>query len=87
MFDSLKQLGNLRQLQKQAKQIQRQLADEEIEIEENGIRVIVSGDQKIKELSFKGESVESSEVMEVINRALEKTRKLAAEKLMGTMKI
>jgi len=87
MFNSLKQLGDLRQLQKQAKEIQRQLADEEIEAEENGIRVVVSGEQRIKKLLFEKENVSPLDVMKVINQALGKAQKLAAKKLMGKMGI
>jgi len=83
MFNSLKQLGDLRQLQKQAKEIQRQLANEEIEMEKNGVKVVVSGEQRIKSLSFEKENVSPLEVMEVINKALGEAQKLAAKKLMG----
>ena len=82
MFNSLKQLGDLRQLQKQAKEIQRQLANEEIEVEENGVRVVVSGEQRIKKLLFEKENVSPLDIMEVINKALGKAQKLAAKKLM-----
>jgi len=87
MFDSLKQLGDLRQLQKQAKEIQQQLVNEEIEVEENGVRVIVSGEQRIKKLLFEKENVSPLDVMKVINQALEKAQKLAAKKLMGKVGI
>jgi len=87
MFNSLKQLGDLRQLQKQAKEIQRQLANEEIEVEENGVRVIVSGEQRIKKLLFEKENISPLDVMRVINQALGKAQKLAAKKLMGKVGI
>ena len=87
MFNSLKQLGDLRQLQKQAKEVQRQLADEEIEVEENGVRVVVSGEQRIKQLLFEKENVSPLDVMKVINQALGKAQKLAAKKLMGKVGI
>ncbi|PIS15058.1 hypothetical protein COT63_01945 [Candidatus Shapirobacteria bacterium CG09_land_8_20_14_0_10_38_17] len=87
MFNSLKQLGNLRQLQKQAKEIQRQLANEEVEVEENGVRVVVSGEQRIKKLLFEKENISPLVVMEAINRALGKAQQLAAKKLMGKVGI
>jgi len=87
MFNSLKQLGDLRQLQKQAKEIQRQLVNEEIEVEENGIKVVVSGEQRIKKLLFEKEDVSPLDVMRIINQALGKAQKLAAKKLMGKMGI
>ena len=53
MSNPLKALGDLNQLRKQAKQMQQELAAEEIKIERDDIVVIISGDQKIKHFSGK----------------------------------
>lgn len=79
MANPFKALGDLNQLRKQAKQMQDELAAEEIRIEEGDILVVISGDQKIKQLSVQG--ISSPEVIEILNRAIKKSQELAAKKL------
>jgi nucleoid-associated protein EbfC len=74
-----KMLGDLNQLRKQAKQMQQQLAAEQIVIEEGDIRVVITGDQKVVELSVQG--ISSPEVIDILNRAIKKSQELAARKL------
>ncbi|MFC1727516.1 YbaB/EbfC family nucleoid-associated protein [Patescibacteria group bacterium] len=78
-FDKLKQLGDLKKMRDQAVQIQRQLAAEEIVLEEKGVRVVISGDQKIKELEVQG--ISNRVLIETLNKALKKSQKVAAQKL------
>lgn len=82
MFDQFKQLGDLAKMQKQAKDLQKQLAKEELTVEENGVKVTVSGQPRLKLLSFE-EEVSSEQVMKVINKALDEAQRLMAQKLMG----
>lgn len=79
MLDKLKQLGDLKKMRDQAMQIQKQLAAEEIVVEDGGIRVVISGDQKIKEFTVQGHSSEVA--IEVLNRAIRQSQELAAKKL------
>jgi len=79
MANPFKALGDLNQLRKQAKQMQDELASEEIRIEEGDILVVISGDQKIKQLSVQG--ISSPEVIDILNRAVKKSQELAAKKL------
>lgn len=79
MFDKFKQLGELKRLRDQAMALKKALAAEEVVVEEGEIRVVVSGDQKIKELSINGET--SKALIDAINKALKKSQKLAAKKL------
>jgi DNA-binding protein YbaB len=74
-----KALGDLNQLRQQAKKMQQDLAEEEIRIEEGDILVVISGDQKIKQLSVQG--ISSPEVIDILNRAIKKSQELAARKL------
>ena len=76
MFDKLKQL---KQMRDQAMAIQKQLAQEEIVVERGVVRVVISGDQKIKDLTVQG--VNSQEVINAINEAVKKSQELAAKKL------
>ena len=76
MFDKIKQL---KQMRDQAMTIQKQLAAEEIVVERGTVRVVISGDQKIKDLTVQG--VSSQEVVNAINEAVKKSQELAAKKL------
>jgi nucleoid-associated protein EbfC len=79
MANPLKSLGNLNELRKQAKQMQQDLAAEEIRIEEGDIVVLISGDQKIKQFSVQG--ISSQDAVDVLNKAIKKSQELAAKKL------
>lgn len=79
MANPFKALGDLNKLRQQAKKMQDDLAAEEIRIEEGDVVVVISGDQRIKQLSVQG--VTSQEVIDVLNKAIKESQKLAAEKL------
>lgn len=79
MANPFKALGDLNQLRKQAKQMQQDLAAEQIVIEEGDIRVVITGDQRVIELSVQG--ISSPDVIDVLNRAIKKSQELAAKKL------
>jgi nucleoid-associated protein EbfC len=76
MFDKIKQL---KQMRDQAMAVQKQLAAEEIVVERGAVRIVISGDQKIKELTVQG--VSSQEVVNALNEAIKKSQELAAKKL------
>ena len=79
MFDKFKQgAGTIKTLNK-LRQIQNQLSKERVTIEENGVRVTLSGDLKVKELIIDGQ--EQKEASEVLNKAYEKTQKVVAQKM------
>lgn len=79
MFNPLKGLQDLRQMQQQAQKMQQALQQEELVVEKNGIRVVVRGDQIIKEIYIDG--VLENRLAEVVNEAIKKTQELAARKL------
>ena len=70
MANPFKALGDINQLRKQAKQMQEELAAEQIVMEEGDIRVVITGDQRLVELSVQG--ISSPDVIDVINRAIKK---------------
>jgi hypothetical protein len=72
MFDKAKMLA-------QAFKLKKAVEAEIIEVEENGVRVAVSGDQKIKFLSVNG--AENKVLVEVINKAMKKSQETAAKKM------
>lgn len=79
MFNPLKGLNNLRQMQQQAQKMQQALQQEEVVVEKNGVKVVLRGDQIIKEIYIDG--VLENRLVEVINEAIKKTQQLAAKKL------
>ena len=79
MFDKIKQLAQLKKMRDQAIAIQKQLALEEIEINEDNIRIVISGDQKIRLLEIDG--LTNDRVVEMINKAIKKSQEVAARKL------
>lgn len=79
MINPFQQLGDLKKMRDQAMMIQRELQQEEVEVEKNGVRVLITGDQKIKELNINNQSEE--DVKEAINEAIKKSQEVAARKL------
>lgn len=72
MFDKAKMLA-------QAYKLKKAVEAEVVEIEENGIKIKVSGDQKIKDLSING--MENKILVEVINKAMKKSQEMAAKRM------
>lgn len=78
-MNPLQKLGDLNQLRQQAMQMQQQLAAEEIEVVKGDIRVVISGDQKIKVFTVQG--ISSQQAVDALNEAIKKSQELAAKKL------
>ena len=79
MINPFKQIGEIKKMRDQAMQIQRELQNEEVTVDKNGVHIIISGDQKIKELSSNGQS--DSDVKDAVNEAIKKSQEVAAKKL------
>jgi DNA-binding protein YbaB len=60
--------------------IQKELQNEEVIVELNGVRVVMRGDQRIKEVVVDG--VSENRIVDAINDAVKKTQQQAAYKLM-----
>lgn len=78
-FNPLKGLGDINKLRKQAMQMQQELAAEEVVVEEGDVKVVISGDQQIKEFTVQG--ISSDVAISAINKAIKKSQELAAKKL------
>ena len=83
MFDKFKQLGQqasqLKNIRDQAVAMQKQLQAEVIEVEENGIRVVMTGDQKVETVTIDGKYEER--LVTILNQAIKKSQQVAAKKL------
>ncbi len=82
-FDKFKQVGQqasqLKNIRDQAVQMQKQLAAEVIEVEEDGIRVLLKADQKFQTITIDDKYEER--LVKVLNDAVKKSQKIAAKKL------
>ncbi len=63
----------------QAMKIQRELQGEEVEVSKNGVDIVITGDQKIKELNANGKS--DNDIKDAVNEAIKKSQEVAAKKL------
>jgi len=83
MFDKFQQMGQqvgqLKKIRDQAVQMQKQLQAEVIEVEESGIRVVMTGDQKVETVTIDGKYEER--LVKVLNDAIKKSQQVAAKKL------
>jgi nucleoid-associated protein EbfC len=79
MINPFKQLGDVKKMRDQAMQIQKELQSEELDIEKHGVRVVISGDQKIKTLESNEKS--DDDIRDAVNEAVKESQKVAAKKL------
>jgi len=79
--DAFGKLGDLNKLRQQAMQMQKNLAAQQIVVEENGVKVVISGDQRIIQLEISGLS--NDVLNDVLNKAIRKSQELAAKELMN----
>ncbi len=73
------QVSQLKKIRDQAVQMQKQLQAEVIEVEENGIRVVMTGDQKVETVTIDGKYEER--LVKILNDAIKKSQQVAAKKL------
>lgn len=85
MFDNAKQLY---QLQKQARDMQKELKKLEIEAEEDGVLVVVNGAQEIVDVKIPETLMQPGNsdrvgraVKDALDRAIKKAQEVAAEKM------
>lgn len=78
-FNPFGQLGELKKMRDEAMKIQKELQAEELTVEKNGVEIVITGDQKIKELNSNGKS--DKDIKEAVNEAVKKSQEVAAKKL------
>ncbi|HPS40424.1 MAG TPA: YbaB/EbfC family nucleoid-associated protein [Candidatus Woesebacteria bacterium] len=79
MAGFINQIGDLNKLKNQAKQMQKELAAEEIIVERGDIIVKITGGQEIKDISV--QNIHSDELVKALNEAIKKSQEVAAKKL------
>lgn len=63
--------------------LQLKIKNKKIEVVQDGVKVTVSGDGKLKSLSIDGK--DSGDVVKAINEAINKAQAFAAEEMKGAM--
>lgn len=79
MLNPFKQVAELKKMRDQAMEIQRQLQQEEVTVEKNGVKIVITGDQKIKTLETNDRG--DNDIKDAINEAVKKSQEVAARKL------
>lgn len=81
MFNKFKQLSELKKMRDRAMQVKKELAQEKVEMEKGGVKVVVRGDQRIEKIEMNGEI--NQELADILNKALDEAQKKAARKMMA----
>lgn len=79
MFNPFKTIGDLKSMRDQAVKMQQALSQEQVVVEKDGVRVVMSGDQKILEMTIDGQ--EDNRLREAVAEAIKKSQEIAARKL------
>ncbi len=85
------QMGDMYKLQREAKKIKKELAQIHVFSEVHGVKVTVSGEQKVIAVEFVDHTVLQDAkkcekaIVEAANRATEKAQQVAAEKMKSLM--
>lgn len=79
MIDKINKLKKLKQLRDQAVKLRKVLAQEEIKVEKDGVVVVITADQKVKNIVVNGEG--NKALVDNLNKALKKSQKVAAKKM------
>ena len=78
-MNPFQQLGDLKKMRDQAMAIQKELQKEEITVESHGVKVVITGDQKVQYIASNGRS--DNDIKDAINEAIKKSQEVAAKKL------
>lgn len=73
------QLGELKKMRDQAMKIQKELQAEEVSVDSHGVQIVITGDQKIKDLTTNDRS--DNDIKDAVNEAIKKSQEVAAKKL------
>jgi len=79
MINPFKQAAEIKKLRDQANSIQKELAQIEVESEKGRVKVVMSGDMKVKSVEINGEEMKAAR--EAFNEAVDKAQKKSAQKM------
>lgn len=88
-MSSFSQMKDLYRIQKEAKQIKKELKNVHVEAEARGVKVVVTAEQEVVSIEI-GPDVLREDIpkllIDALNRALSKAQIVAAERMQGIMK-
>lgn len=73
-------MGDMNKLRQQAMAMQKSLSAQVITVDENGVHIEITGDQRIMKLEIQG--ISNQVLNDVLNKAIRKSQELAAQELM-----
>lgn len=79
MINPFKQAGELKKLRDQANAIQKELEQIEVESEKGRVKIVMSGNMKVKSVEINGE--EMKDARDALNEAVDKAQKKSAAKM------
>lgn len=79
MINPFQKIGDLAKMRSEAMKIQKELSAERVTIEKNGVHIVMSGDQKVIEMTVDG--TYDKRLLEAINDAIKKSQEVAAKKM------
>ena len=79
MFDKLQQLKELKKMRDEAMSMQKALDAETVEVNKNGIRVVITLAQRFVSVEAEGKS--GNDLIEALNEAIKESQKAAARKM------
>jgi nucleoid-associated protein EbfC len=87
MFDKVKDMYHL---QKQARQLKKDLKNTHIEAEVDGVTVVVDGEQEVISVNFGEEAAKNPKklaenIVKALNKGIKKSQQIAAEKMKPIM--
>lgn len=83
MFNGIKQFGSQGAAIAKLAILQKKIQGHKMEVEMDGVKAVVTGEGKLKELMIDGENY--NKAVKVINEAITKAQKYAAEEMKGSM--
>ena len=83
MFNNIKQFGSQGAAAAKMAMLQMKIKNKKIEVVEGNVKVTVTGDGKLKQLSVGGK--DANDVVKAINGAINKAQAFAAEEMKGAM--
>jgi len=83
MFDKFKQFGSQGAALAKLAILQKKIMSHKMEVETDGVKAVVTGDGKLKELFIDDENM--NKAVKVINEAITKAQKYAADEMKDSM--
>ena len=90
MFDKFQQM---REMQKQAQEMKKQMEAEIIEYEKDGIKIVINGAQEVQSINFDDDfdfsdkEKAGEKIKSVLNKATKESQKVVAKKMRGMLEM